>query len=385
MKHLLKILSIFSIIPIISITTISCVSKKADKESIEGLQQIFNQQQEAFGTFHTHQDVLQQIKFYAEKLNVKDYKDLVLSNPKLANTHLVEDSNSTNKNVVSFRLFSTPIEFRLKSVLKDEVKTIYSSLDPNEVIQIGYKKDLVKKGSNNIILNISNKKVKKVPIHLPLKINSFNESFKDLESKEIINLDKWDIKNVNSLFYAFKSAKQFNQDLSSWNTINVTNMQGVFYDAINFNKPLNSWKIDNVTNLEEMFVGAEKFNQDLNSWNTSKVTDISKMFWEATAFNGDISKWNVSNVKDMVQTFAGAEKFNQDISRWDTSKVESMYGMFSSATNFDRNLKNWNVQRVFNAQDFQKNATHLTADKIPNFKVPTTYTGPPSANVPKTK
>nr|WP_307927317.1 BspA family leucine-rich repeat surface protein [Mycoplasmopsis bovis] len=144
------------------------------------------------------------------------------------------------------------------------------------------------------------KNTKEVPEHLPLKIKSLKLAFNELNSEEVLNLDKWDVSNVESMETMFFDAKKFNQDISKWKTKNVTNMTGLFSGAHNFNKPLNLWNVSKVTTMTNMFDGASKFNQDLNDWDVSKVINMEEMFRSAESFNGKnrwLKRWECWDIR----------------------------------------------------------------------------------------
>ncbi|MEO9872920.1 BspA family leucine-rich repeat surface protein [Ekhidna sp.] len=101
-----------------------------------------------------------------------------------------------------------------------------------------------------------------------------------------------------------------------------------------------------VTSMFGTFKSAENFNGDLSQWDVSNVTGMSDMFRDAKAFNGDLSQWDVSKVTSMEEMFRGAIVFDSDISRWDVSSLTKMYRMFFSARSFDRSLGYWDVTQV---------------------------------------
>ena len=55
-----------------------------------------------------------------------------------------------------------------------------------------------------------------------------------------------------------------------------------------------------------MFRSAYEFNGDLSAWNTSKVTNMNDMFYVALKFNGDLSAWDTSKVTNMNKMFRSA-------------------------------------------------------------------------------
>ncbi|WFQ94139.1 BspA family leucine-rich repeat surface protein [Mycoplasma feriruminatoris] len=322
---------------------------------------IFAFQQDAFATFHNYQDVVDQLQVF---LAEKNLKEIVLANPEENNKSLELDE-SGNKNTVKVRVFGNEFEFKPKTV-KDTVETKYNH-DKSMVTQLGYKK-VSDTGSDYFLLTAVDKNAKEVPVHLPLKVNSLSGAFKENINEQILNLDKWDVKNVVSLKETFSNAKKFNQSLSSWNVSNVKNMSHMFDGAENFNKPLNNWNVSKVTDMESMFDGAMSFNQDLNNWKTDSLTNLSFTFRSATKFNKSLKDWNVFSVKTMEGMFSDATSFNQDISSWRTDNVGTMNGMFSGAKSFNQTLKKWNVSKVKNTQNFAKDIeANLTKDKLPSF------------------
>ncbi|WP_434335178.1 BspA family leucine-rich repeat surface protein [Mycoplasma leachii] len=384
MKNILKFLSVITLIPTTSLLVISCTTQTKEtkktkkpntevkkpknqtptfspnKQTIDEIKNILEQQSEAFGSFHTFQDVVDQIKVYAQNQGIKDLDKLELLDKTLANKNLIPGDN---KNNFKLKYFDIEIPFVLKTVLQDEVKTKYSPTNLDEITQIGYKKY-----GTHIRLNIEKKTITKVPVTLPLKINSFYNAFQNLKTQNIINLDKWNTSNVTSFTNAFNNAKNFNTNISNWNTSKVTDMSGVFFDAEKFDQPIGKWNTSKVTDMSAMFFGAKNFNQDLNNWDVKNVKNMAHMFWDATKFNGKITNWDISNVASTNNMFADAESFNQDISKWDTSNVIDMYGMFARAKSFRQSLKKWNVRKVAKAQNFRKEIeNNLIEEKMPLF------------------
>ncbi|WP_434337702.1 BspA family leucine-rich repeat surface protein [Mycoplasma mycoides] len=345
--------------------------RQATEEEKKKLETIFKEHENAFGTFHTYKDVVDQLLVYA---NEKGLKDITLVDGINENEYLKEDKDGKGENIVKLKLYESDVTFKPKKVLKDEVKAIYSE-DKKKIKQIGYEKIL----NEGIRIKKITELIEEVPVHLPLKITSLSKVFSKSKITTVRNLDKWNTKNIKSMFFVFENAENFNQDISSWYTSNVTNMSGMFWDATQFNKPLNEWKVHNVVDMEGMFAGASSFNQNLNKWEATSLENMEQMFWGASKFNGNISTWNVSNVKTLHNTFAGATSFNQDISNWNftnncTSNVKTMQGTFSRANKFSYNLTRWNVEKVTIAKDFNKEIqSTLEKDKLPKFTVPITY------------
>ncbi|AIA33936.1 BspA family leucine-rich repeat surface protein [Mycoplasmopsis bovis] len=312
--------------------------EQEDKKNVEKVEKIIKEQKDAFGSFHTRKDFLDQISVFAKEKGIENLK---LADGNEDKTFKVGENDPENK--VKLRLGTYEFEVQLGKVLKDRVATKYyiendkekiiedtdgkfSNLENNEqnvvITQIGYSLKSKEYSTNEKVIEIDNmpKNTIKVPKHLPLKINSLKDAFKELNSEKVLDLDKWNVSNVTNMHSMFFEAKKFNQDISKWNTENVTNMIGLFSGAENFNQPLNSWNVSKVTNMYEMFIGAHKFNQDLNEWNVSNVTNMERMFLEAKSFNGRIDNWNVESVTELDETFLHANEFQQDLSNWKIKK-----------------------------------------------------------------
>ncbi|WP_429983717.1 BspA family leucine-rich repeat surface protein, partial [Mycoplasmopsis bovis] len=308
--------------------------EQEDKNNFELIKAIVKEQEDAFATFHTRKDFLDQINVFAKEEGIKNLE--LADDGNEDKTFKVGENDPENK--VKLRLGTYEFEVQLGKVLNDRVATKYYIKNDKEriiedqdgkflslkttnhkvvITQIGYSlKD--KNSSREKVIEIHKmpKNTKEVPEHLPLKIKSLKLAFSGLNSEEVLNLDKWDVSNVESMETMFFDAKKFNQDISKWNTENVRNMQALFSGAENFNQPLNSWNVSKVTTMYQMFTGAHKFNQDLNEWNVSNVTNMEEMFWEATNFNGKIDSWNVENVTELFRMFLTATNFSQDLSKW---------------------------------------------------------------------
>ena len=200
------------------------------------------------------------------------------------------------------------------------------------------------------------------------------------------NISSWDVSSVTTMLRMFQSASSFNQDLSSWDVSSVTEMRVMFSGASSFNGNIGSWDVSSVLNMAIMFYGATSFNGDLSNWDVSSVTIMGSMFQNASSFNQDLNSWEVSSVTDMGAMFAGASTFNQDLSSWDVSAVTNMYGMFANVSSFNADIGNWDVSLVtsmdymfFNASAFNQDLTGWCVTNIASE--PTDFsTGSPLTN-----
>ena len=169
-------------------------------------------------------------------------------------------------------------------------------------------------------------------------------------------LNAWDVSSVIDMFNMFSGATAFNQPLNDWDVSSVTEMDGMFAIASSFNQPLNDWDVSSVTDMAEMFYYATSFNQTISSWNVSSVNSMDGMF-EATSFNQPLNSWDVSSVNSMDGMFGDATAFDQPLNAWDVSSVTDMFGMFSFADSFNQPLNSWDVSSVTNMEDMFGDAT----------------------------
>ncbi|QVK05042.1 BspA family leucine-rich repeat surface protein [Mycoplasma mycoides] len=340
------------------------ISEEEKQEVLNALQKVFKDQEDAFGSFHTHQEVLDQLKVYLNDNKIKHLDHLKLTNQNERNTNLKVDTEHKKINNISLSFSDRKIIFTPNTVLKDKVEAKYNS--NNELIQIGYEWQNFLK---NIRLTRIKKNTIKAPIHLPLKINSFDESFKDLETNKVDNIDKWDTKNIKFLTKTFDNAQNFNQNLNSWNVSSVIDMSEAFAGASKFDQNLNSWDVSKVKTMKGMFWDAESFNGDISKWKTKSLEDMEVMFSGAKKFNQDLSSWDVSKVESLKGTFSKTELFNSNISNWDTSQVASMQQTFENAKSFKQNLSKWNVKKVTHAENFVKGIeSNMPSDNLPKFE-----------------
>ncbi|WBX36365.1 BspA family leucine-rich repeat surface protein [Mycoplasma capricolum] len=340
------------------------VSEDIKNKGITALQKVFKEQEDAFGSFHTHQDVVDQLKVYLKDSNIYHLNYLKLANEDQKNTKLQVDNNSSEINKLNISYFDKTITFIPKTVLKDEVKEKYDK-SKNQLLQIGYKLDNTLK---SIKMKTVDKNTKKVPPHLPLKINSLDNAFRNLESERIDNLDKWKITNVKYLTETFSDTTTFDQDISNWDVSNVIDMTKMFAGAKKFNQNLNSWDTRNVKTMHGMFWDAENFNGSVFKWNIKKVEDMQSMFSGAFNFNQDLNEWDTSKVENMEGMFSNTKLFNGDISKWNISNVTSMRQMFQGAKGFKRSLSSWKPIKVTHAKDFRKDAeSNIPKENLPRF------------------
>ena len=182
------------------------------------------------------------------------------------------------------------------------------------------------------------------------------------------DISNWNVSSVTDMSLMFYGATNFDSNLSSWDVSNVTDMNAMFFEATNFDSDVSSWNVNNVTNMRSMFNSATNFKSDISNWNVENVVDMNQMFRDASNFDSDISNWKVNNVEDMTSMFLGATLFDSEISNWDVSNVTSMRSMFNRATNFNSDISSWNVSNVENMSFMFFLATSFNSD-ISNWNV----------------
>ncbi|ENY68572.1 Hypothetical protein, DUF285 family [Metamycoplasma auris 15026] len=241
---------------------------KKEAKYVETVKEIVKEHKDAFAAFHTQGDFLDQIAVYA---NEKGISGLQLQNEGDKKTNLSVDEEGKGNNKIALKLGSHDFLVELGRVLEKAVVTKYyvkgklndikdnylgrgeTKIEANwgfqmkdhEVVitQLGYHKD-----HTGIKLTTVGKKTIEVPKHLPLKIESLNLSFYNLESDKIQNLDQWDTKNLKRIDDAFLQASNFSQDLSNWAIQKGIKVKGAFKSAKAIENKLDkiakSWSIE---------------------------------------------------------------------------------------------------------------------------------------------
>ena len=184
----------------------------------------------------------------------------------------------------------------------------------------------------------------------------YKKNLSNLEFIETSKINTSKTKNMRGLFYRVEKIKQLN--LNNWDVSNVNDMSKMFWSS-NFNYlDLNDWNTINVKNMYEMFRETRDLETlKVSNWNTSNVTNMTAMFFiypnkeqgNSKLKELDVSKWDVSNVEDFRYMFEGQDKLEKlNVSNLNPIKAKSMYYMFHSASY----LKNLDVSKwdVSNAE-----------------------------------
>ncbi len=145
---------------------------------------------------------------------------------------------------------------------------------------------------------------------------------------EILDLSKWDTRNVYTMNYMFSqySAMEGSVNPLTLGSSNISVLKKIILPS-NFG-----------SNCESMYyMFTEAYNlSEINTENidTSNAITIEGMFSNCQSLTSlDVSTWNTSNVENMNCTFIGCSKLTDlDLSNWDTSNVTDMGGMFAYCT-----------------------------------------------------
>jgi uncharacterized repeat protein (TIGR01451 family) len=188
----------------------------------------------------------------------------------------------------------------------------------------------------------------------------FNNAADDKE--KLISIDQWGTNPWNSLFAAFKGARNVINNAIDIPNLASADIRLMFLDADSIggvNESGNwNWDVSGTNSMARMFEGAQSFNQDIGQWNLSNVSNISSMFKNASAFNQDIGQWDTFVVESMFNIFDDASSFDQNLSQWKVNNVIYFQNMFNnislSVENYDALLTAWSTQdlvtnRVFDA------------------------------------
>ena len=163
---------------------------------------------------------------------------------------------------------------------------------------------------------------------------------------EILDLSKWDTRNVYTMAYMFN---QYNAMEDSINPLtlgssNISVLKKIILPS-NFG-----------SNSESMYyMFTEAYNlSEINTENidTSNAITIEGMFSNCQSLTSlDVSTWNTSNVENMNCTFIGCSKLTDlDLSNWDTSNVTDMGGMFAYCTSLTSVTMTHSVDNVERVQ-----------------------------------
>lgn len=214
-----------------------------------------------------------------------------------------------------------------------------------------YRLKIVPEGENpfhqiSFYANIDNRKLIDIEQWGEVSWSSFENAFDGCQNLTISATDIPDLSNVTNMSKAFRFTNISTiLNINDWDVSNVENMKGLFESAL-FDDDISSWNVSNVVDMERMFFNNQSFNQDIGTWDVSNVVVMESMFFNNRSFNQDIGAWDVSSVSNMNNMFSYASTFNQDLNNWDVSSVRNMRAMFEEASSFNQNLDLWNLNSL---------------------------------------
>jgi surface protein len=254
----------------------------------------------------------------------------------------------------------------------------YKSKEANKIISIDQWGDVNWKSFENSFTGASNLEGNFSDEPDLSQVYSTKNMFRSAENFDA-DLSSWNVSNIQKFNYMFFDTKNFNSDLSGWDISNARTLSGMFWGAESFDSDLSPWDTSNVLYMDYIFAGIDynpdvsgwdmsnvrklngfasqnaEFNQNLNDWDTSNFERVDRAFAYSDSFNSDLDNWDTSNVWNMKNMFLHADSFNGDVTTWETSNVEKMAAMFDSAPNFNQDIRGWNVTNVEKSYPDTKN------------------------------
>ncbi|MBR4470894.1 MAG: BspA family leucine-rich repeat surface protein [Erysipelotrichaceae bacterium] len=202
--------------------------------------------------------------------------------------------------------------------------------------------------------------------------------FADTRLLTSLDLNSWNMANVEDISHMFEDSKVTSLSINSWNTGNISDMSYLFHDCSEItNIRISNWNTASVIDMTSMFEYCSKLKTlSLGSFNVSSCTSLRNMFAGSTSLTttgtldlwdlnscedlsgifdscsklrniGDLSSWDTSSVKDMSKMFRGCMKLSGigDISSWDVSKCQSFAHMFANTSELSNvgDLSLWDI------------------------------------------
>jgi surface protein len=193
-------------------------------------------------------------------------------------------------------------------------------------------------------------------------VTSISRCFQDCESFVNIDLQSWNVSNIQDFSYFMYSCGSLvnSIDCTGWNTSNMLTMQGIFGATGRSTTALliGSWNVSNCVNFSYAFYNTG-INPSIGNWNTSAGENFSYMFGYNSEFNQNINSWDVSNGVNFQGMFWWALSFNKPLDNWSfkTSGLIIMTSMFGydgsgGAMDFDQDISSWNINQVTSLTSF---------------------------------
>ncbi len=162
--------------------------------------------------------------------------------------------------------------------------------------------------------------------------------FEDCTNLRTLNLDGWDVTNLDSSHLQGLFTGHGNLETLSVDRWTLGNMdQSIFTNLKNtiINISADDWKLGEQTTLKNLFSGLSKLQTiSVKNWDMSNVTDISGMFNDCAALTElDLSSWK-NFAPTAANAFAGCSALETlTINGWDVSEItgDNLKAMFPAA------------------------------------------------------
>ena len=165
------------------------------------------------------------------------------------------------------------------------------------------------------------------------KLKSMKETFSECTLlKKISGIDKWNIKNVETMAGMFKECPELSNidGIEKFDTQNVKDFSEMFYECETLKSipDISNWDMGKVESLKEMFKNCRNLEElpKISNWSKTikNVTTMEKMFKGCSKLKSlpDFSQWDMSNVLNIAKMFKNcrAIKSFPDYLRWKNLK-----------------------------------------------------------------
>ena len=165
------------------------------------------------------------------------------------------------------------------------------------------------------------------------KLKSMKETFSECTLlKKISGIDKWNIKNVETMAGMFKECPELSNidGIEKFDTQNVKDFSEMFYECETLKSipDISNWDMGKVESFKEMFKNCRNLEElpKISNWSKTikNVTTMEKMFKGCSKLKSlpDFSQWDMSNVLNIAKMFKNcrAIKSFPDYLRWKNLK-----------------------------------------------------------------
>ncbi len=105
------------------------------------------------------------------------------------------------------------------------------------------------------------------------------------KNHQFIDLNSYDISDLNDLSYAFSGLKDLEEiDIEFWDVSNVTTMEAMFFECESLKKiNILGWDVKKLISTNSMFFGCKSLIElDLSSWKCYELKNLEYMFYKCS-------------------------------------------------------------------------------------------------------